>query len=106
MDEITKEEIVQRLKALIQTVTPNAAFVAKYGGTIVEGHPGKPKSQYCGVFAYKSHVSLEFTNGAQLDDLGNTLEGSGKHRRHVKIACLSDIEDKQCEALLRQASSL
>ena len=104
MDENTKEEIVEWLKGLILTVAPKSSFIAKYGGLIVEGSPGKPESQFCGVFVYKAHVSLEFTHGAHLDDSDNNLEGNGKHRRHVKIASLSDIKDKQCEDFLRQAS--
>ncbi len=104
MNEIEKAEIVERLKTLIMQVVPEAAFVAKYGGTMVEAIPGEMKSQFCGVFAYKNHVSLEFTNGCDLKDSDKILEGSGKFRRHIKFAKLSDIEGKQSESFLRQAA--
>ncbi len=99
-------EIVARLKAIVLTVEPSAAFVVKYGGTVVESVPGKAKSQFCGIFAYTSHVSLEFTNGAQLDDPERILEGGGKHRRHIKLANLADIVGNRCEDFLRQARDL
>ncbi|WP_112322426.1 DUF1801 domain-containing protein [Oceanibium sediminis] len=100
------DEIVARLKALALSVAPEAVFVGKYGGTMVESIPGEPRSQFCGVFAHKDHVSLEFTNGARLDDPGEILEGRGKHRRHIKLASLFDIEDKRCEDFLRRALRL
>lgn len=99
-------KIIERLKDLISVVEPDAAFVEKYGGLIVESVPGQPKSQFCGIFAYTSHVSLEFTYGSQLDDPDRILEGSGKHRRHIKINRPSDITDKSCEAFLRDARKL
>lgn len=99
-------KMFERVKALILTVEPNAAFVEKYGGIIVESAPGHAKSQFCGVFAYTNHVSLEFTHGAELDDPDGILEGRGKHRRHIKIARLSDITQKRCEDFLRQARGL
>ena len=37
MDESDKAEIVAELKAVVATVEPEAAFVAKYGGTM-PGH--------------------------------------------------------------------
>ncbi|MBY6001861.1 DUF1801 domain-containing protein (plasmid) [Nitratireductor aquimarinus] len=106
MEESEKAKIVAQLKAVVATVEPEAAFVAKYGGTMVESVPGQPKSQFCGIFAYKDHVSLEFTNGAQLADPEKVLEGGGKHRRHIKLASLADIVDKRCGHFLRQARDL
>jgi len=100
------DEIIERLKAAILTVEPGAAFVEKYGGLVVESVAGQPKSQFCGIFAYTDHVSLEFTHGAQLNDPDRILEGSGKHRRHIKINRLSDIQEKRCEAFLSQAQRL
>lgn len=106
MDETTKAEIAERLKILVQSVAPDAEFIAKYGGTIIQSTPGKPKSQFCGVFEHKNHVSLEFTNGAQLDDPKKILEGSGTHRRHLKFVSLADIDDKQSKDFLSQAYRL
>lgn len=106
MEESERARIVSKLKAVVATVEPAAAFVGKYGGTVVESVPGQPKSQFCGIFAYTSHISLEFPKGAQLDDPERVLEGGGKHRRHIKLASLADIWDKRCENFLRQARDL
>ncbi|WP_299945107.1 DUF1801 domain-containing protein [uncultured Microbulbifer sp.] len=106
MDETIRAEIAGRLKALVHSVAPDAEFVAKYGGTIIQSAPGQPKSQFCGVFEYKNHVSLEFTNGAQLDDPKKILEGSGKHHRHLKFVSMADIDDKESKDFLRQAYRL
>ena len=100
------DEIIERLKAAILKVEPGAACLEKYGGLFFESIPGQPKSQFCGIFAYTNHVSLEFTHGARLNDPDRILEGSGKHRRHIKINRLSDITGKRCEAFLSQAVRL
>jgi hypothetical protein len=97
MDALETDQIVARLKAIVVTVEPEVAFIAKYGGTLVESVPGQPKSQFCGIFA---------TNGTLLDDPEKLLEGEGKHRRHIKLASLSDIAGKRCEDFLRQARDL
>lgn len=100
------DEIVEQLKAVVLGVVPGAAFIEKYGGLVVESIPGQPKSQFCGIFTYKNHLSLEFTHGAQLDDPDRILQGGGKHRRRIKIAHLSDISEKRCEHFLREARGL
>lgn len=51
--------------------------------------------QFCGVFAYKAHVSVEFGDGAAMDDPFGCLEGSGKGRRHIKLRSLADMADKR-----------
>ncbi len=106
MDETEQAEIVRRLKAVIASIEPEAAFLDKYRGTIVESVPGQLNTQFCGIFAYTSHVSLEFTHGALLVDPEKVLEGGGKQRRHIKVASMADIVEKQCENFLRQARSI
>lgn len=106
MDETEKTDIIQRLKAVVISITPDAAFVQKYGGLVVESGPGQSKTQFCGFFAYKSHVSLELTNGALLDDPDKFLEGCGKYRRHIKLFSLADVVEKRCENFLCQAHRL
>lgn len=49
---------------------------------------------FCGVFAYKQHVSVEFGNGAGIVDSLGHLEGSGKGRRHIKLHSARDIKAK------------
>ena len=70
---------------------------------MIELEKDNPKSRVGGIYSYKDHVSLEFSNGARLDDRNGVLEGSGKLRRHVKLYNKDDIEKKACRSLLGQA---
>lgn len=51
----------------------------------------------------KAHVSLEFSKGAFFDDPVGQLEGTGKHRRHLKLRTVGDVDAKGTKALLKQA---
>ncbi len=44
------------------------------------------------VNAFKSHVNVGFFYGAELDDPGRLLEGSGKRMRHVKLKPGRELE--------------
>ena len=52
-----------------------------------DGYPtacvGDAAFAYVGVF--KAHVNVGFFYGAELDDPGGLLEGTGKRMRHVKL---------------------
>ena len=47
-----------------------------------------------GIFPYKEHISIEFSNGAEFPDPSGILEGKGKKRRHIKIIKKKDIDEK------------
>lgn len=76
------QHIKQQAPELIETV--------KYGG-ILFSRTEAESSAVCGVFVYTGHVSLEFSQGAQLNDPHRALEGSGKYRRHLKFKHLDDL---------------
>lgn len=82
--------LVQRVRELVKKSVPGASENVKYGGILfsVDEH-------FCGVFAYKKHVSVEFSCGALINDTPGHLEGNGKGRRHVKLYSLEDIEAKE-----------
>ena len=95
-------EIVQGLR---QTVNATAAVsshditeTVKYGGILFN-----TKSAFGGVFAYKQHVSLEFSLGANFSDPHKVLEGSGKFRRHIKLTSTDDIAAKHVAEYITQA---
>jgi len=69
----------------------------KYGGILFHADPDR---FFCGVFAYKAHVSVEFSHGARIVDPWGHLEGGGKFRRHIKLHSLSDLDDKRVDAYL------
>lgn len=67
----------------------------KYGGILFSAG-----IQFCGVFAYKEHVSVEFGHGAAITDTWGLLEGAGKLRRHLKLRSLDDLQHKRLKAYL------
>ena len=81
--------LVESVRRLVKEMDPTATEQVKYGGIIFSSDV-----QFCGVFAYKQHVSVEFGSGAKIPDTLGQLEGSGKGRRHVKLRCGGDIESK------------
>jgi hypothetical protein len=44
-----------------------------------------------GIYIYKQHILIEFSNGFDFTDTDFILEGSGKKRRHLKIYKNDDI---------------
>ncbi|WP_162651401.1 DUF1801 domain-containing protein [Lentilitoribacter sp. Alg239-R112] len=103
MDEATKTQIIDNLVEILLEICPEYSSVPKYGGTMIEVIAGDPKTQVSGYFAYKAHISLEFSEGASLLDPQNQLEGSGKFRRHIKLRSVDDISNKDCKGFLQQA---
>ena len=56
---------------------------------------------YVGV--YRAHVNVGFFRGADLDDPGRLLEGTGKRMRHVKIRPGVDLDSSALAALIGTA---
>lgn len=82
-------ELVESVRKLIQKTLPSVAEEVKYGGILFSSGV-----QFCGVFAYKQHVSVEFSSGAKINDELGCLEGRGKGRRHLKLHVVQDIQEK------------
>lgn len=91
-------EVVQAVRELTRrTITPIEEQV-KYGGILFASGV-----QFAGVFAYTSHVSVEFTRGADIDDPTCMLEGGGKERRHIKLRSVDDIAAANLATYLKLA---
>jgi len=71
----------------------------KYGG-LVFMQEGKLIG---GIYAYQKHISIEFSHGTQLDDPFSVLDGSGKHRRHIKLRSFVDISNKHVNVYIENA---
>jgi len=78
---------------------PNVIADIKYGGLVFL----KAKELIGGIFFYKAHASIEFSEGASLSDPHSVLEGKGKHRRHIKIKYCEDIQAKKVTSYVREA---
>ncbi len=98
----TNFEIVQAVRALAREVLGDVSEEVKYGGIVFSS----PRA-FGGVFAYKEHVTLELSRGADIDDALGWLEGAGKKRRHIKLTSLAQIAEKRLAEYLvlgRQAT--
>lgn len=91
--------IVEQCRSLFFAVHPSIGERVMYGGIMFS-----LSEDISGIFAYKNHVSMEFSFGYSMDDPNNWLEGRGKLRRHIKLFNSEQIEQKQVEFFVRQLS--
>lgn len=82
--------LVESVRKLVRKTIPSVTEEVKYGGILFAS-----EVQFCGVFAYKQHVSVEFSSGAKIADTLGHLEGGGKGRRHIKLHAAADIKTKE-----------
>ncbi len=89
--------VVTALRAL--ALAPGVEEEVKYGGLLyaVRGRG------FCGIFAYAAHVSLEFSEGHALADPDHLLQGTGKHRRHLKFRDIADLDRLKAEHFIHAA---
>ncbi|MDM3870997.1 DUF1801 domain-containing protein [Porticoccus sp. W117] len=84
-----QHSLVTLFRELVKDSISPVSEEVKYGGIIFSSG-----EQFCGVFAYKKHVSVEFSQGAKITDTLGYLEGKGKGRRHIKLYSIEDIKIK------------
>ncbi len=58
-----------------------------------------------GIYSYAKHISIEFSSGAKFSDPFGVLEGGGKHRRHIKIKEILEIEEKSISSYIQQSAN-
>jgi hypothetical protein len=90
--------IAAALRALIKKLARRCEERVMYGGILYY-----LDDSFCGIFAYRSHVSLEFGQGNLFEDKYKLLEGSGKFRRHIKFVDVKQIKEKQTAFYIQQA---
>jgi hypothetical protein len=93
--------IAEQARRTIHAAVPDATERVMYGGFMFSA-----PQDFCGVFVYAQHVSVEFGAGAELDDPLGVLEGKGKFRRHIKLRTAEDIKAKQLRDYVLRASEL
>lgn len=91
-------DILQALRDIVFSIHPEISEKIMYWGIIFS-----LSTSIWGIFAYKNHISFEFTNGYILDDPEKILEWSWKFRRHLKIKTIWDIENKKVDFFVKQA---
>lgn len=95
-------DLAHRARALVRSVAPQAReeVYPGWGGYLLF----KVGDVTVGwVSAHRRHVSLGFSQGAELPDPGRILEGKGKNQRHVKLKSPSDLERPALRALVEAA---
>ena len=91
-------EIVEAVRALVQKTFETTSEEIKYGGILF-----RSGVQFGGVFAYKTHVTVEFRNSGKNTYTFEFIEGSEKGRRHVKWMSVDQIKDKKLAQYLSLA---
>ena len=87
MDKAVAASIRAKLDEIIADIVPDAVAREMYGGTMFEVVPGDHSTRLFGHFAYKNHVSLEFTEGASFDDPDHLLEGEWENAKAFEVSC-------------------
>ena len=95
----TLGEIAETLLSLFRKHGPNLSEDIKYGGIVFL----KEGKLIGGIYAYKTHLSVEFSDGVRFDDPKSLLEGKGKYRRHLKFRGLDDVHTQDTETFIQQA---
>ena len=103
MDQLISDGISNAIKETVEQIAPDVRFVPKYGGEVLAHDSDSDKKFVGGIYVYKDHVSLEFSQGASINDPDGRLEGKGKNRRHLKFEAVNDVADKGAEGFLKQA---
>ncbi|MBH9579174.1 DUF1801 domain-containing protein [Inhella proteolytica] len=93
-----RHDLLQQVRTLALGLGPGIREELKYGGILFGAD-----AHFCGLFAYREHVSLEFSAGAALPDVHRVLEGAGKLRRHIKLRTAEDVAAKQVRHYLELA---
>lgn len=101
---IGQDAIIERLDQIIRQSVPDVETLPKYGGTLYTLKPSEKEGQFCGIFPYKDHVQLAFSNGTALEDPKRALSGTGKYRRHINFSDLQAIVPETLAGLIVNAA--
>ena len=104
LDELLKYKtesfnIITEIREIFLNTYPNTEEKIMYGGIVFYFD----SEFYGGVFAYKKHISIEFSIGFLMNDPNKLLEGNGKYRRHLKIRSKDEILTKNVKSFIKQA---
>ncbi|MEM7179275.1 MAG: DUF1801 domain-containing protein [Spirochaetota bacterium] len=92
-------ELVLVIRTLFFKASKNIEEGIKYGGLLFT----RQGRMLGGIFIYKKHMSIEFSDGATFTDADAILEGKGKFRRHIKIHSQDDLVQKKVSYYIAQA---
>ena len=99
------QEVARALRALIETLHPDAVETPRNGErcTTYGIGPRKMTQAYAYIMPLKSSVNLGFYHGIALRDSARLLSGTGKSARHAKITDITEVDSPAIKALLLAA---
>lgn len=100
MKLLNTQELANIVKDFIKNQHKDITEVEKYGGYL---YGSKGYDHFCGVFAYKDHVNVEFSFGYKLKDPKKILKGSGKYRRHLKFQEIRKLDLETIKYFVNQS---
>ena len=95
-DEVA--ELASTLRETITSSLPDASEKLQLGWKCVTYSQQAP---FCAILPHAKWVNLQFHKGAELDDPGGLLEGTGKSMRHIKVRTREDISKALVELVVR-----
>lgn len=105
MTEVELRPVVERLRAVVLEVHPEAFEVVRLGDRAVTFGVGPRKTidGYAYVLPYKGWVNIGFYHSTDLPDPMHRLEGTGASMRHVKVRSVDDADAPEIRALIEAA---
>ena len=98
-------EIVERLRAIIREVAPEAAESANpVWHSLSYKHP--ESGYFCGIFPQADRVDVAFEFGVLLPDPESVLVGTGQQVRYLRLKDESELRVEVLRQLLLEAISL
>ncbi|MCF6226400.1 MAG: DUF1801 domain-containing protein [Xanthomonadales bacterium] len=94
-----KLEIIEIVRKMFLSANDQITEEIKYGGLVFS----LSSVLIGGVFPYKEHVSIEFSEGVDFPDPAAVLEGKGKRRRHLKIFSKADVNAKDAGVFVAES---
>ena len=95
--------IAERVRDLVLERFPGAVeWIDTGNGLGAYGTERKMSAILFAIIPHKSHVNLQFADGADLSDPNGLVEGTGKRIRHVKFRSLEDIGRPAVHRLIDQ----
>jgi hypothetical protein len=99
-------DIVNELRNLVASITPDAIEDIRHGGLVYYHYSGGPVSAgICGISPKTDHIRLYFTHGAFIPDPKSLLKGSGKAKRYVNLHTFHAIPWNDIQMLIEEHSN-
>ena len=97
------QAIEHRLRSLIFELYPDVREYVDTGNGLL-GYASGPamRDLLFAIIAHRSHVNLQFADGASLPDPDGLVEGTGKRIRHVKVRDVEEADRPAVRALVEE----